>query len=147
MEESEHEALEFLYTPMAEAFDADLRCYLVALDGFAIALIQSALRYAHWRARWASLGETSFSEVDQRVNQIEECLMSGCDVNELLSVIEAGFQQLHEDLTGLSGESGALVEIAQGTEELEDDLANVWFTVKAVATILGAVVGEPPTPL
>ena len=73
--------------------------------------------------------------------------MSGCEVQDLVTAIEDGFAQLHEDLTGLTGESGALVEIAQGTEELEDDLANVWFVIQAVATILGATVGAPPTPL
>jgi hypothetical protein len=41
----------------------------------------------------------------------------------------------------------ALETQATNTGELEDDLANVWFTVKAVATILGASVGAPPIPL
>ncbi len=73
--------------------------------------------------------------------------MSGCDVSELVTAIENGFAQLHEDLTAISGQGTDLVQIGDNVEELEDDLANVWFTVKAVATILGAVVGEPPLPL
>lgn len=34
-----------------------------------------------------------------------------------------------------------------GPGELEDDLANVWGVLQGVATILGATVGAPPTPL
>lgn len=43
----------------------------------------------------------------------------------------------------------ALEAIQAATEdsELEDDLANVWFVLKAAAIVLGATVGEPPEPL
>ncbi len=147
LESSEHEDVYLRYTPMVAAFDADPHCYLVALDGFAISLLQSVLRYAHWAARWGDLGQTPFIDVDHRVNEIEECLMSGCDVAALVDAIETGFAQLHEDLTMLAGQGTDLVQIGDNVGELEDDLANVWFTVKAVATILGATVGAPPTPL
>lgn len=147
MEESEHEAVELRYTPMVEAFDGDPRCYLVALDSWQIALLQSVLRYAYWLARWADLGETPWTDVLQRVKQTEDCLMAGCDVSLLIEAIQDGFQQLHEDITGLPNPSTSITQVGDNVEELEDDLANVWFTVKAVATILGAVVGEPPVPL
>jgi len=39
------------------------------------------------------------------------------------------------------------IETASTAEDLEDDLADVWFALRAVATILGASVGAPPTPL
>jgi NTP pyrophosphatase (non-canonical NTP hydrolase) len=147
MQESEHEALELVYAPMVERFDGDSRCYVVALDSWQIALLQTVLRYAYWPARWAGLGETSIGDVLARVAETENCLMAGCEVGELVDAIRDGFQQLHEDILGLQGEGSGIVEVAQAAEELEDDLANVWFTVKAVATILGATVGAPPTPL
>lgn len=146
-EASYHEDVLLRYGPMVAAFDADPRCYLVALDAFEIALLQSVLRYAHWAARWRDLGSVSFQEVDERVNRLEECLMSGCDVSLLIEAIENGFAQLHEDMTGDESGLPLLTDIGDNVGELEDDLANVWFTVKAVATILGAVVGAPPTPL
>jgi len=146
-EASEHEDCLLRYESMAAAFDADPVCYLVALDAWEIALLQSVLRYAHWSARWRDLGLATFKEVDERVNRLEECLMSGCDVSALIDVIEAGFAQLHEDLTGEDSGLPLIEDIGDNVGELEDDLANVWFTVKAVASILGATVGAPPTPL
>jgi hypothetical protein len=147
MQESDHEAVELRYTPMVETFDGDSRCFLVALDSWQIALIQSVLRYAYWPARWADLGETSISDVLQRVAETERCLMSGCEVADLVTAIENGFQQLHEDITGQGGESGPLTLIGDDVKELEDDLAEVWGVLQVVATIMGAVVGEPVPPL
>jgi hypothetical protein len=89
----------------------------------------------------------TFKEVDERINRLEECLMSGCDVSALIDAIEAGFAQLHDDLTGEDSGLPLIEDIGDNVGELEDDLANVWFTVKAVAMILGASVGAPPTPL
>ena len=73
--------------------------------------------------------------------------MSGCDVSALIDVIEAGFAQLHEDLTGEDSGLPLIEDIGDNVGELEDDLANVWFCVKAIGTILGATVGAPPMPL
>jgi hypothetical protein len=146
-ESSTFEDVLLRYAPMVEAFDTDPVCYLVALDAWEIALIQSILRYAHWEARWRDLSPATFKEVDERVNRLEECLMSGCDVSLLIDAIENGFAQLHEDMTNLPDTTEAISTVGGDIVELEDDLANVWFTIKAVAVILGAVVGAPPTPL
>lgn len=48
--------------------------------------------------------------------------------------------------------AGELANLRQTIEEqnagdLEDDLANVWNSLSAIATVLGITVGAPPTPL
>lgn len=75
----------------------------------------------------------------------------------IADVAEDAAEQQSVDLNAIKDALGAIetallsveaaIEAAGIAQDLEDDLANVWFTVKAVATILGASVGAPPTPL
>ena len=40
-----------------------------------------------------------------------------------------------------------LKDTIEASGDLEDDLANVWNSLSAIATVLGITVGAPPTPL
>lgn len=121
-------------------------CYLVALNDFHIALLLSLLRYAEWRTRWVN-PPSNFSEVTSMVAELENCLMSGCNVNDLITVIETGFENLHTDMEALTAQVGQ-VATNQGTgEDLEDDLANLWRQVEQVTIILGGAIAEAPIPL
>jgi hypothetical protein len=63
-------------------------CWLVALDDWDISVILSSLRYAHWRKRWREdkdlKGSLTWDEIEEKLTQLEYCLMAGCNVGELL---------------------------------------------------------------
>ena len=121
-------------------------CYLVALNDFQIALLLSLLRYAEWQTRWKN-APADFSTVRYMVAETENCLMSGCNVAELIGTLNDGFEQLHTDMVALTGQVEA-VAANQGTgEDLEDDLANLWRQVEQVTLILGGAIAEAPIPL
>lgn len=123
----------------------DKGCFLVALTGKHIALLLSLVRYATWERRWVN--QPDFDTVRQWVSEMEMCLMSGCNVEELLSVLQAGFEQQHEDMQALKTAIDGVATAQTGSGDLEDDLAMTWRQVEQVATILGAAVAEAPLPL
>jgi len=77
----------------------DSPCFLVALDNWDISLIISSLRYAHWQRRWLDLGDKSWDEVEAKVDNLERCLMSGCNVDTLVEVLQ---NALYYDDKGLA---------------------------------------------
>jgi len=121
-------------------------CYLLALTDFHIALLLSVLRYAEWPTRWTNINGP-FSQVTEEVARLENCLMSGCNVTELVTVLQDGFDQLHTDMTDLAGKLDTVAQNQGSGEDLEDDLANLWRQVEQVTLILGGTVAGAPTPL
>lgn len=100
-QETEHEAVIYNYAEMIAAFDLKPFCYLVALDNWAISLILSSLRYAHWVARWTGFEGYDFKDIYERVIEVEDCLMSGCDISQLISALNDGFDKLADGLTSV----------------------------------------------
>lgn len=179
------DAVELDWQALGEMDQGD--CYLVALPWAGLSVLLSLLRYAEWRARWRTITDSEWQDITDFVQELEACLIMGCDVRELITTqrlligaITGTVVDLDEDLpdsgtvdftsTGLAtkfqtgdpprnlaailadiqtnlGELKTVVENNGGAAELEDDLANVWNTVSAVATVLGATVGAPPIPL
>lgn len=77
----------------------------------------------------ADVQEDASEQATIDLNAIKDALLELTSITAALQAIETA------------------IGVAGTAEDLEDDLANVWFATKAVATILGAVVGAPPTPL
>jgi len=121
-------------------------CYLVALTDFHIALLLTVLRYAEWKTRWEE-APNDFSEVTYAVAELENCLMSGCNVQDLIDSLDAGFAQLHTDMEALTTQVSAVATNQATGEDLEDDLANLWRQVEQVTVILGGAIAEAPIPL
>lgn len=69
-----------------EAMFQDDECFLVVLSGWQISLIKSLLRYSHWSKRWINV--TDWDTVEASVEELEYCLMAGCSVSELITVLE-----------------------------------------------------------
>lgn len=64
------------------ADEAGNPCYLVALDEFDILVLLSVVRLAEWfNTRWVS-GDKD--QVDAIITKLELCLMSGCNVQDLI---------------------------------------------------------------
>jgi hypothetical protein len=81
---STHEDLIFDGQALADFFE-DGSCWLVVLDDWEIAVLLSALRYAHWRKRWRELGPYTWDELRYKITQLEHCLMAGCNVQDLVT--------------------------------------------------------------
>jgi len=83
IESSSHEDLLFDASRLA-GYDEDCQ-WLVALSDWQLSVILSALRYANWSSRWVNVpGE--FSEIQDKIYFLEHCLMSGCNVSDLIKV-------------------------------------------------------------
>lgn len=181
------------------------RCFLVALDERQISVLLAHLavfpQFSHiWslprRASWDASIVEKWENINDFVEDLERCLMSGCEVEKLIfsnlliaaavsgdsvdldanlddimtgvknyatiglrpqfvansgsniaDVAEDAADQATIDLLAIKDAIDGLVAAIAAGEDIEDDLANVWFTIEAVATILGAEVGAPPTPL
>jgi hypothetical protein len=119
IQSSRAEDLEFDGEVLETLFE-DSDCWLVALDDWDISVILSSLRYAHWRKRWREdkdlKGSLTWDEIEEKLTQLEYCLMAGCNVSELLDKFD--------DLNGymltlvgrfVSGENN----ITQAVENLE----------------------------
>ncbi len=153
-EGTDYEDIFFKYAEMAEAFDDPEVCYIVALDRFQLALIQASLKYAYWPSRWDDLGSTPFSDIVGRVAETEECLMSGCQVSDLIQAISDlnttlsnGLAQLHTDISGLGTIGGGATEITDAVDVLTGNLEDAWVLIEAIATVMGATIPELPAPL
>lgn len=152
--------------------------WLVALTDWQLTLILSAIRYAHWERRWHNV-TGPFADILDKVFLLERCLMSGCQVSDLITVnrmlvaaITGDAVDLDTDLpagvfdpAGLTpkfeGDNGNVSQAVEALAlqisdlkdtivangDLEDDLANVWNSLSAIATVLGITVGSPPIPL
>jgi len=101
-------------------------CFLVALTNWDISLIVSSLRYAHWRRRWLDIGTLTWDEVEAKVDNLERCLMSGCNIDTLIEVLQ---NALYYDDKGLaqilsegqsSGQEGS-VTLAEVLSNFEGD--------------------------
>lgn len=210
---SEKKASDWCYIPGLGQFSLDWdkletfnrRCFLVALDERQISVLLAHLavfpQFSHiWslpaRASWDAGLFQKWENINDFVEDLEYCLMSGCEVEKLIfsnllvaaaltgdsvdldadldvlmtgvkdyantglspqfiansttsiaDILEDGAEQLTLDLIAIKEAIDNLIGAIAAGEDTEDDIANVWFTVKAVATILGATVGAPPTPL
>lgn len=82
IESSTHEDLLFDASQLA-GYDEECQ-YLVALSDWQLTVILSALRYAHWPSRWVDVSD--FSEIQDKIHLLEHCLMSGCNVGDLIKV-------------------------------------------------------------
>src|SRR4030067_2628009 len=82
IESSTHEDLLFDASQVA-GYDEECQ-YLVALSDWQLTVILSALRYAHWPSRWVDVSD--FSEIQDKIHLLEHCLMSGCNVGDLIKV-------------------------------------------------------------
>lgn len=67
--------------------------------------------------------------------------------SNIADVAEDAADQATLDLIAIKEAIDNLIGAIAAGEDTEDDIANIWFTVKAVAEILGATVGAPPIPL
>lgn len=210
---SEKKASDYCYIPGKGQFSLDWdklqsfneRCFLVALDERQISVLLAHLavfpQFSHiWslprRASWDAGVIQKWEDINDFIEGLEYCLMSGCEVEKLIfsnllvaaalsgdsvdldadldvlmtgvkdyatigirpqlvansgsglaDVAEDGADQQTLDLVAIKDAIDALAVAVAAGEDLEDDLANTWFAIKAVATILGATVGAPPTPL
>lgn len=217
---SERKPSDYCYIPAKGPFSLDWdklqsfndRCFLVALDEWQISVLLAHLavfpQFSHiWslprRAEWDAGLHQKWEDIQDFVEELERCLMSGCDVelliksnlmvaaalsgdsvdldadpstimtgikdyavtgvspqfvansgSNLADVSENAADQATIDLNAIKTAIDAL-ELAmqdvktaiENGQDLEDDLANVWNTISAVATILGGTVGLPPIPL
>ncbi len=210
---SEKKKTDYCYIPGKGQFSLDWgkmqsfndRCFLVALDERQISVLLAHLavfpQFSHiWslpaRASWDAEIAQEWEDINDFVEHLEYCLMSGCEVEKLIfsnllvaaalsgdsvdldadlddlmtgtkdyasigirpqmvansgasiaDVAENAADQQTLDLIAIKDAIDNLIDAIAAGEDTEDDIANVWFTIKAVATILGASVGAPPTPL
>ncbi len=122
-----------------EHFDNECQ-WLVALTEWQLSVIVSSLRYAHWQSRWINC---DFQEVFYKVQELEHCLMSGCQVSDLIEAVNGiGNKLIYNDksiaqIVYESGTSGVtLQEYIDNFEE--DDIVQHPF-VYAVLTMLGDI--------
>lgn len=210
---SEKKRSDWCYIPGKGQFSLDWdklqsfneRCFLVALDERQISVLLAHLavfpQFSHiWslprRASWDAGLIQKWEDINDFTEELERCLMSGCEVEKLIfsnlmvaaalsgdsvdldadlnilmtgvkdyantgispqfvadsskniaDVAEDAADQQTLDLIAIKDAIDNLIDAIAAGEDTEDDIANVWFTIKAVATILGATVGAPPTPL
>lgn len=85
--------------------------------------------------------------------QIYDSLMT-CKLDDLVTAVETlnvtiqtNQTQLAAIVTALAGIQSAIQASGANTDELEDDLANVWGVLQSISTVLGGDVPEPPNPL
>ena len=144
----DYEDIFYNYEEMVAAFDNDSRCFLVALDSWSLALVQASLKYAHWPSRWEGLGQSTFEEVHQRVEKLENCLMSGCQVSDLVTAIDELKESLHTDMQALGGTqplldlTGLLADLVS----MGGDMLQVYTALYYVAVLAGANPALLPPP-
>jgi hypothetical protein len=148
IQSSRAEDVEYDGGALEETFQ-DSDCWLIALDDWEIAVILSSLRYAHWQKRWRNLGTLTWDEIQAKVENLEHCLMAGCNVSELLDKLDALVGKFMNDagsitdnLTNINENLvGALYHGDKGLAEIVSELelvvntagATVNFDTEAIA--------------
>jgi len=77
-------------------------CYLVALPWAGLSVLLSLLRYAQWRARWREVDSTEWSDVEDFIEELEACLIMGCDVRDLIDTINGSSNRLALELSRMN---------------------------------------------
>lgn len=77
-------------------------CYLVALPWSGLSVLLSLLRYAEWRARWREVDETEWSDVKDFIEELEACLIMGCDVRDLIDAVNNSSGKLALELSRMN---------------------------------------------
>ena len=85
--------------------------------------------------------------------QIYDSLMT-CKLDDLVAAVETlnvtiqtNQEQLAAIVNALNNIQAAIQASGANTDELEDDLANVWGVLQSISTVLGGDVPSPPNPL
>jgi hypothetical protein len=135
--------------PALEEMFPEPRCYLVALDERQLSVVLSALRVAEWPTRWHTKAwEADWPPIEAWVAGLEECLMSGCDVGALTDTIQAGFEQLHTDMTALVNKDVTtdLTDLLTDLAGLGVDVLQLYTTAYYLAILAGVPVEVLPLP-
>jgi hypothetical protein len=128
-----HEDVQFDAAFMEEYFDSDCQ-WLVALNDWQLSVILSAVRYAHWPSRWVNYSD--WSEIFWKVQELEHCLMAGCNVGDLLDK----FDLLIATFTGPSGET-----FASMFNLVEEELAGINAELTAMTAATGLIASNTDT--
>ncbi len=123
-------ALKLDWNKLQEMYDDNLGsnpCYLVALDMRQIAFIISHIsRFPkfHWtwgfprRSRWTDDHRYQWAQIVDFVNETEACLLMGCNLEDLISTLEAGFNSIGAALA-LPNEGGDYSGIIAAIEAIQ----------------------------
>lgn len=126
-----------------EEWDNDCQ-YLVALTERDIVILLSSLRYANWQSRW--INYDTWSDVTWNTQRLEHCLMSGCEVSQLIDAIDglsAKFtyndQTVAQILTGMLPVPGNGVTLQEYLDGFEGDDIVQYPWMYAILTMLADI--------
>jgi len=121
----------------------DSPCFLVSLDNWDISLILSSLRYAHWRKRWLDLGDKSWDEIQARVDGLERCLMSGCNVDALIEILQGALYYEGKGIAQIISEGGAAgansVTLSEVVSNFDNDDILQYPLIYGILTVLNDI--------
>lgn len=144
---------------MFQDSDGSNQCLLVAVDWRSVSVLVSCLRFAeYWHlwglpgepAHWTPVDRQRWKEIAAFVAELENCLMSGCNVQDMITtnrMIVAALIGQNVDLTtaipttvdftenGISPRLLAISEAVGGGESIEDDLQNIKTAIEAIAIV------------
>jgi hypothetical protein len=132
IQSSSREDVEYDNAALEEKFQ-DTDCWLVALDDWEISILLSSLRYAHWSRRWRSLGSLTWDEIQAKIENLEHCLMAGCNVGELLDkfdTLNINLVTNNEDL--VEAINNLSEQFIYRTGEDEEDIAKIVRDTKEI---------------
>lgn len=142
--------------------DSANTCMLVAIDWRSISTLISVLRFAeYWhiwglptrKEQWSEAQKAQWYEITAHIAELENCLMSGCNVQDLITtnrMIVAALIGQNVDLTtalpsqvdftenGVSPRLLAISDAIGGGESIEDDLQNIQSAISAIAVLSAA---------
>lgn len=88
--------------------DEDNRCYLVALDNRQISVLLSLLdqvAWAWWLWNISTDNETAGHAINDFTDELKDCLMSGCNVSDLVATVEDLTEAIKECCEKMAGRS------------------------------------------
>lgn len=122
---------------MEEYFNSDCQ-WLVALTDWDLSILLSLLRYASWEARW--INHADFQEILWQVQRLEHCLMSGCQVSDLIKtnlMLYAAISGQTVDLDAALPNGSFSVDGL--TPKFEGNNGNITEAVEALSTDLSSM--------